>query len=165
MPLRRISSLGTVLYKFVFPAIFAIGLIKIYVFDVRHFPSRGDDFPPDVFFMVMPFVFLAAVLWSAWRLKWVAIDAPNRNLYVSNYRKEIVIPFSEIASVTEFFFSAPRRVTIHLHNETEFGKKIVLLGKYRFPDGILAGSHPIVDELRKLSVADRPPRIPKLGPR
>lgn len=97
----------------------------------------------------MPIFFLVFTLWLAWGLKWVAIDAPNDQLYVSNYRKEIAIPFSEIADVTEFILSDPRRITVRLRNETGFGKKIVFLGTYRF-GGWLAGSHPIVKELREL---------------
>ena len=60
------------------------------------------------------------------------------------------MPFCEIASVSGFIFSDPARITIRQHNPTEFGQKIVFLGTYRF-GGWLAGSHPIVEELRALA--------------
>ncbi|MEP6788942.1 MAG: hypothetical protein ABJB40_10960 [Acidobacteriota bacterium] len=163
MPLRRISSILTVFYKFILPAIFAIGIVNVWIiWGARSLHPKEDI--PVWFFYVIPFFLLVTSILSAWRLKWVAIDAANLRLYVSNYRKEIAIPFSEIANVTEFRFSDPRRITIHLPNETEFGKKIVFIGTYRFL-GIWAGPHPIVDELQNLAHGDQTNGIPKLGPR
>lgn len=164
MPLRRISSRWTAFYKFVFPVLFAIGCVNVFFLIGPPWAIRGLNSAQDWFVYVIPFLFVGFTVWLGWGLRRVTIGAPNRQLYVSNYRKEISIPFSEIANVTEFRFSDPRRITIHLHNETEFGKKIVFLGTYRL-GGWLAGPHPIVDELLKLSVSDQPPRTPKLGPR
>jgi hypothetical protein len=152
MLLRRISSLWTVFHKFVLPSIFVIGFLNVLIWGPRTL-SNGDSIPAIWFFYVMPLVFIAFTLWLGWRLKWVAVDETNRRLYVSNYRKEIAIPFSEIAAVTEFKLSDPRRITIKLHNPTEFGQKIVFLGTYRF-GGWLAGPHPIVKELRALASHD-----------
>lgn len=149
MPLRRISSLWTVFHKFVFPLIFVISCLNMWILWGPPTLINTESFPPVWFFYLMPLVFLVFGLWLASGLKWVAIDAPNKRLYVSNYRKEIAIPFSEIADVTEFILSDPRRITIHLRNETEFGKKIIFLGTYRF-GGWLAGPHPIVKELKGL---------------
>jgi hypothetical protein len=132
------------------PLLFAIGCLNMLILWGTPVPDNNGSFPPVWFFYVMPIGFLLFSLWLAWGLKWVAIDAPNKRLYVSNYRKEIAIPFSEIVDVTEFILSDPRRITIHLRTETEFGKKIVFLGTYRF-GGWLAGSHPIVKELKELS--------------
>lgn len=154
MQLQRISSLSTVFHKFVLPVIFGIWLLNRLVI-------WG---PPDDTFLFMLILLQcgAYFLWHAWVLKAVAIDKRKRRLYVSNYRKEIAIPFSEIAEVTEFIFFEPRRITIHLHNEMEFGKTMVFLGTYRF-GGNWVRPHPIVSELLKLAARDQPPRTPVLG--
>ncbi len=109
---------------------------------------------PDWVTYLIPVFFLIFTTWLGWGLKWVAIDDANKRLYVSNYRKEISIPFSEIAHVSEFILSDPRRITIKLHHPTEFGQKIVFLSTYRF-GGWLAGPHPIVKELQGLTSQQR----------
>jgi hypothetical protein len=149
MQLRRISSLLTVFHKYILPGIFAIGLVNVLFIDRSFITDPRSGMPAWVAFAI-PTAFLSVTLWLGWAVKWVALDVPNQRLYVSNYLKEISIPFSEIADVSEFFFSDPRRITIKLHNPTEFGQKIVFLGTYRF-GGIFAGPHPIVAELLSLA--------------
>ena len=73
----------------------------------------------------------------------------DRNLYVSNYRKEITVPISEIEEVREFLLSEPRRVTIRLRNPTEFGQNIRFLATYRA--FAFLSPHPIVDELTQMA--------------
>lgn len=149
MPLRRISSLLTFPHKFLLPALFAVGFLDVLIWGAR--PNiTHPDFAPLVVGYLMPILFEVISVWHGWRLKRVLIDQANQRLYVSNYRREISIPFSEIANVTEFFFSDPKRITIHLHNESEFGKKIVFLATYRF-GGWLSGRHPIVNELQQMA--------------
>src|SRR3954447_630301 len=104
MELKRISSLWTFTHKFVAPGLFVLGFLRMLVFGVGF---SGPDFRNDADFYLASFFFTAIVVWLGWRLKWVAIDENNQRLYVSNYRKEIAIPFSEIANVTEFFLSDP----------------------------------------------------------
>lgn len=161
MPLRRISSAFTFPYKYLLPAVYAIGLIVFFFWPGTRFPT-GDR----MWMWFFPLVIAAVVLTliGFWPIKRVLIDENSRRLYVSNYRREIAIPFSEIADVTEFKLSDPRRITIHLRNETEFGKKIIFLGTYRFA-GVWAGPHPVVKELQDLALTDLPLRIHKLGPR
>ena len=148
MPLRRISSLLTFPHKFGFPALFAVGFFNMLIWR-GWAPSSLEDFPAIAVY-VMPIAFLAVTLWMFGPVKKVLLDEKNQRLYVSNYRKEISIPFSEIASVSEFIFSDPARITIRLRSPSEFGQKIVFLATYRF-GGWLAGSHPIVEELRALA--------------
>ncbi len=147
MPLRRISSLLTFSSKFVLPTLFVIGSLNVMILGPSS-RSVNDETPIGLFYLIS-IVFGALAVWNGWRLKWVAIDEKNQRLYVSNYRKEVMIPFSEIEDAAEFFFSDPRRITIRLRNPTEFGQKIVFLATYRF-GGWLSGPHPIVNELRQL---------------
>jgi hypothetical protein len=146
MLLRQISSSLTAFHKFFLPGIFILSLVNLGIMALR-----GDSFavPPDMPFWLLPLIaiaFLLSSVWMSWPLKIVKID--DNNLYVSNYQKELTIPIAEISKVTEFIFSEPRRITIHLKTSTDFGQKIVFLGTYRF--FAFFTPHPIVAELRKL---------------
>ena len=147
MQLRRISSMLTAPYKFGFPALFIVGFFNMLIWRIST-PGYFAGFPLAAY--LIPFAFLLLTLWNYGPAKRVLIDEANKRLYVLNYRKEIAIPFSEIASVSEFIFSDPTRITIRLRSPSEFGQKIVFLATYRF-GGWLAGSHPIVKELRALA--------------
>jgi hypothetical protein len=145
MRLRRISSLLTFPSKFLFPAFFFLGFLDALLEGTQFF-FPDPSTPPVLVYLAIIFFELLSI-WHSWSLKKVSIDETNRRLYVSNYRKEIAIPFSGIAEVKESIWTDPRRITIKLRNPTEFGGKVVFLATYRF-GGIFAGSHPIVDELR-----------------
>jgi hypothetical protein len=145
MQLRRISSLLTVFYKFILPGWFGLGLLNTIMWGGHYF-TPDPDFPVVYVYAIVIF-FIGFSLLIGWNLNWVAIDDANQRLYVSNYRREIAVPFFEIDKVTQFYLSDPARITIHLKHESEFGKKIVFLATYRF-GGILAGTHPMVAELR-----------------
>lgn len=59
-------------------------------------------------------------------IKRVRIDDKNKNLYVSNYLKEIVIPFSQIQKITRRKF--PRNlIKVQLHDKTVFGDQILFV--------------------------------------
>ena len=85
------------------------------------------------------------------RIKYIEIDATD--LYISNYRRKISVPFSDIESVSENFWVNPRTVTIEFRNTTEFGKSV----RFIPPTRIFAfwSPHPVVAELRDL--AGNPP--------
>jgi Co/Zn/Cd efflux system component len=139
----------TLPYKFILPALFPLSIINALL--VWGPNIRWIDFkavPP--IFLVFWIAFTALELWTAWHIKSVLLDETNKKLYVSNYRKEISIPFSDIERVTQFPFHDPKKVTIHLRTPTEFGQKIVFLATYQFFSGFLK-EHPIVDELRNIS--------------
>ena len=81
------------------------------------------------------------VVWSLVPLKRVALS--ETSLHVSNYLREIVVPLSDVNSVTEIEGRA-YRVVIEFKRRTRFGRRI------RFsPIGWTPPSpHPIVAELR-----------------
>jgi hypothetical protein len=143
---RQISSQLTFFYKFIAPGIFVISFVVIGYQYVGGWPlvETRDDQVLVIF--VVAFVFVSFL--SSWRLKKVYID--DRNVYVSDYRVDATIPITNIARVSEFFFSEPRRVTIHFKEPTIFGKKVVFIGSYRFSPFAAFTSHPIVSELRKV---------------
>ena len=150
MKLRRISSLWTPINKFVVPPLGILFIVRLY-WEEPWSDFQATDSLAKYMFMVVPFLALAFNVWWGWSAKWVAIDEAGGRLYVSNYLREISIPFSHIDNVTESWWSEPRRIKIYLREPSEFGDKIVFFGTYRL-GGILSGPHPIADELTRLAV-------------
>ncbi len=72
-------------------------------------------------------------------------------LYVSNFRKEIVVPLTFIEIVTENRWINVHPVTIHFRGDTEFGRKISFMPKTRVM--FFWSSHPVVGELRRMVAA------------
>ena len=109
----------------------------------------GGIFP----LLIAPIVLAAGIYVmyrTTMRYKKVAID--DSFLYVSNYRKEITIPVSNIGDVTEIKWVRTRPITIHLKNASEFGRKIVFTPK---PNGFrIFAANPIVAELKELGKTD-----------
>jgi hypothetical protein len=142
---RRLSSLETVLMKFVFPAIwiplFGFGVLMMFLGGLK-----GADPPSKWIFLFAWIAGSAFTYWSCAGLKAVSVD--DNFLYVSNYLKEIEIPISEIYDVTENKWINIHPVTIHLKSPSEFGDKIIFMPKVRF---FAFGSHPVVSELKELA--------------
>jgi hypothetical protein len=147
MTKRRISSRLTILCKFIAPilwvSIMSIGSV-LALFRVAEEPGS----------LIIIFVGIISsffIIRFALRLKLVSID--DAFLYVSDYRKEIQIPFSQIESVAENFLTKPKLILLKLISPSEFGGKIVfipplqLFGAWR--------SHPMVSELKHISTAHR----------
>lgn len=113
---------------------------------------RGADSPPPE---GVKWGFLAAWIagtsffcWACARLKRVRIE--DSAIYVSNYLKEIRIPFDAVADVTENRWINIHPVTIHLRSATRFGNRITFMPKMRV---FSWGPHPVVAELRELAHA------------
>jgi hypothetical protein len=100
----------------------------------------------------LKWIFLAAwvtgttfILWTCTGLKQVRMD--SENLYVSNYLKEITIPFRMIADVTENRWVNIHPVTIYFRGDTEFGSQITFMPTSRL--ALSWSSHPVVAELKQ----------------
>lgn len=103
----------------------------------------------------MKFVFLAAwiagsalILWACAGLKRVRAD--RQQLFVSNYLKEISIPFNGIRDVTQNRWLNIRPITIYFSYVTEFGDRITFMPKRRFAIQFWRAD-PLVDELKRLA--------------
>jgi hypothetical protein len=147
---RTLSSAQTFFMKFVFPTIwismFGLGTLALF-FGAFH--GQGDTAPP----AAMKWQFLAGwiagstfILWGCARLKKVRTDGTA--IYVSNYLREVRIPFDAVRDVTENRWINIHPVTIHFRHSTPFGDRIVFMPRVR-----LFGwrSHPVVSELRELA--------------
>ena len=148
---KTISSAQTFIMKLVFPTLwisgFGFGTASLWL-DFMHGENETSPASEMKFiFLIMWLAGTAFILWSCARLKRVRLD--DKHIYVSNYRREISIPLSLIANVTELRWINIHPVTIHLRKETEFGRSITFMPTIRF--FALWSSHPIVTELTQLS--------------
>ena len=149
---RTLSSAQTFWIKFVFPAIwismFGLGTVALFLGAFRGTnnspPSEGLDWG----FLAAWIAGTILICWNCGRLKKVRIE--DSAIYVSNYLKEIRIPFDAVADVTENRWISIHPVTIHLRSATEFGDRITFMPKIRFFGW---RSHPVVAELRQLADA------------
>lgn len=99
-------------------------------------------------FLVVWIVGAALILWTCAGLKRVRAD--ERQLYVSNYLREICIPFSGVRDVSQNRWLNIRPITIYFRNVTEFGDKVVFMPKRRIAFRFWRVD-PVVDELKKLA--------------
>ena len=141
--MQQISSRFTFLHKFLIAPGCVLGLLNMWISSTWGADPRMEP----SFFYVLSIVLTAWFFWLGWPLKKVSIYGDK--LYVSNYRREIAVPLSDIDDVRGNVFTDPQRVTIYLRNETEFGSKIVFLATHRRFS--FWSTHPIVDELRYLA--------------
>jgi len=82
----------------------------------------------------------------------------DKNIYVSNYLREISIPVTDIKDVKEVNWVNHRRVTIYLKSNSEFGQaiKFIPTALFAFWSEAFSGSvdHPVVYELRRLAALE-----------
>jgi hypothetical protein len=151
---RELSSDTTFFLKFVLPAIFifaGVFICSIFIWII----ASGQGF--HFMMLVFLYIWVWAVGFSCHILipiKKVSLDGYSGQLYISNYRKEIVVPVSEIKDAQETdqyrgFYS----ITLLLKSPTEFGRKIKFLpypnpklGRFWRPQ-----EHPLVGELQRLA--------------
>jgi hypothetical protein len=140
---RTLSSTWTFWTKLIFPPVwisgFGTGTVLLWLSD------RVDT--------QMKFVFLGVwvlgttfILWTSAGLKRVRMD--ERQLYVSNYLREICVPFSEITDVRQNRWLNSRPITIYFRDAAEFGGKVTFMPKWSIQ---FWRFDPVVGELRQLA--------------
>ncbi len=144
---QKLSSLQTVLMKFVYPVVFGI----VAAYNLISLAVSGNlnkmDFTSLWFFMLFGFAFFAFVYWTCVPLKKIGVD--DKFLYISNFREEVSVPLSYIKDVKEIVWLQHHPVTIYLKTPTQFGDKIIFMPKFRFL--AFYSSHPVVRELKQLA--------------
>ena len=136
-----ISASTTFFWKYIFATLwiggFGTGALNLLfnpkgvVFNgVRGAATLADQ----LFFLAVWICGSAFILWFSVPLKRIRLRADG--LVVSNYRREIMIPYGAIERVTQNILITGRHATIHLHVETPFGRRITFipvgLGKLAF---------------------------------
>ncbi len=142
---RTLSSGWTFWMKFLFPAIwiacFGFGTILIW----QKVPN--DAMPPFAFLGAW-ILGTALIIWNTAGLKRIRID--ERQLYLSNYLREISVPFTAISDVRQNRWLSTRPITVHFEDATEFGDKVTFMPKWRFRL-FFWNIDPVVGELRQLA--------------
>jgi hypothetical protein len=129
--------------KFVFPTLWIGGFAAATVF-LFSSPGSSPDVPLKWIFLSMTVAGALFIRWACMRLKRVRMD--DQALYISNYLREIAVPLSNVAEVTENRWLNDRPVTIRFHSPTEFGSRVVFTPKWRWL--AIWSSHPVVEEIR-----------------
>jgi len=149
---RTLSSAWTFLMKFIIPPVWMVGFgIGAIVFWLGN-PVDGNHPPPPP---QMKFVFLGiwilgttSILWASAGLKRVRMD--DRQLYVSNYLKEISVPFGEFTDIRQNRWLNSRPITTYFRDVTEFGGKATFMPKWRI-QSLPWRADPVVGELKQLA--------------
>ena len=152
---RTISSSQTFLVKLVFPLIWCsvFGAITIGM-GTGYFPGLGLPMLPTAMVWIFVIVWIVgAASWWWWGGQWKRVRLDERALYVSNFRKEIRVPLTDIEEVTQSRWIKGQPVTIRFRTETEFGTRITFMPKVRL--FWFWRTHPIVAELRDLGLSAR----------
>ncbi len=142
---RQISSKDTFFYKIILPVFFlicaAVVPSSVYLYD------RNNNFVAAVFVFIFLFLSAALLFLMTKALKKLSLD--DNILYVSNYRKEIAVPLSNIDKILRFGDIRP--TIIYLRTPSEFGKKINF-----YPNiTVISGLNPIVEELKELAKLEK----------
>ena len=135
---RILSSAWTFWMKYVFPAVWisGFGLATILTADPQN----------KIVFLVVWIAGTTSILWAYAGLKRVRMD--ERQLYVSNYFREICVPFSAITDVKQNRWINSRPITIYLRDATQFGDKVTFMPKQRIQ---FWSVDPVVNELKRLA--------------
>ena len=139
---RVISSAQTFITKFILP--FVVAGVLTYGISLAG---------PRVLPILAPVgvLVVASIYWYYVRLKKVAVDSDG--LMVSNYVREVRVPWRDIIKVTGSRWEKTHQVTVTFDRDIGFGTSIVLMPKFRF---LWPGQeHPIAQELRELIVVNR----------
>jgi hypothetical protein len=138
---RVISSAQTFITKFILPFV----VVAILTYGISRAGSRVLPLFAPVGVLVV-----ASVYWYYVRLKKVAIDSDG--LVISNYLREVRVPWRDIIKVAGSRWEKTHHVTITFDRDIGFGTSVIFMPKFRF---LWPGQeHPIAQELRDLMVAN-----------
>jgi hypothetical protein len=147
---RVISSKQTFMIKFVFPtfwiSMFGMGTAGLF-FGLFRGPNNSTPEPWMKWYFLAIWITGTVFIWRTCAgLKKVRVEEDI--IYVSNYFKEIGVPFNAIREVTENRWINIHPVTIHFRLTTSFGNHITFIPTWQV---LSWRPHPIVAELRGLA--------------
>ena len=138
--MQTLSSSFTYFYKVVLPIAYAAVFIGLFILLL----SIDLALPGLIAFLISGVIFSLAYILFFFGIKKVSID--DEFLIVSNFKKEVGIPLSQIRSIEENVWILPRKITIRLSESSVFGEKITFLG-YHQPF-LFFKPHPALEEIR-----------------
>ena len=144
-----ISSRTTFVYKFIFPAIW-IPLFGFAAFLALSAGNIGAGANKTVAMVMAASWIIGTALLLRLVIPLMRVQLRDGRIVASNYRREIEIAPTEIERITQNVWINVRPITLHLRNDTSFGRRIRFLPPSRL---ILAfwKEDPIVDQLRRLA--------------
>jgi hypothetical protein len=139
---RVISSAQTFITKFILPFV----VVAILTYGISLAGSRVLPLLAPVGVLVV-----VSIYWYYIRFKKVAIDSDG--LLISNYVREVRVPWRDIIEVAGSRWVKTRQVTVTFDRDIGFGTSIVFMPRFRF---LWPGQeHPIAQELRDLMLVNR----------
>lgn len=136
-----ISSHSTLVYKSLVPVLFVT--LSVFLITNLFYGASPHDLGAMIGTLMMIGV-TAFFCWFGTRLKQVGVD--EHYLYVAGFFKEISIPITAIDSIGGFHNGSP--VTLRLKEESEFGRTILFVAKWR--PVLPWEAHPIFGQLGQL---------------
>lgn len=153
---RRLSSVLTLFWKFIFPAFWfsGAGLITLLAFTESQGFTHRDKWSSLVSW---PLGCLLCFVMQTFRLKRVCMD--GESLYLSNYLRKTKVPLCDVSSVGVLAVRVPWTkgrgelalkpfVVVEFQRETPFGNRIVFMAR-----GVVVPpepwTHPVVREIRQ----------------
>jgi hypothetical protein len=159
--MRSISSDQTFGAKYIVPVlvilIFDTAALSLW-WDPNEWPMslvHASTDPIRWVFAAVAVLLTVGSLWFGTRLKSVKLD--DEALYVSNFRREIRVPLTEIDTVAVEGWSTSQVVAITFRSDTAFGRKIVFMPQLRF---MTFSKPPVVGELQQLAACHQPTQHP-----
>lgn len=143
--MREISSKLSFFYKYLLVLIWLVGF-GLGCHQALFNPPAFDGQWAKYFFTWLG-IALCIVLVTG-TIKQVILDPQGKRFLISNFRRQIVVPYDQLDDIDGATFLSPRLVWLVFKSPSDFGKKIVFLPGTRPSRGI--GKHPMVMELRGL---------------
>ena len=147
---RVISAAHTPLLKWGLPGFFLWEWLWYMVSWARMHRLHVPTPPALVVYIIVNAALCLWVGWSFLGLKHVAYT--DTELHVSNFRRQIVVPLSDVVSVGRTVIGM-NAIVIQLAQDSEFGNRVTFIPKRMFHPFVW--THPIVDRLRDLVAAAR----------
>jgi hypothetical protein len=157
--MKTLSSASTLALKLVLPILPIVHAVAI--FAPWGQKAEGTFSPPFTGFTALQYLFYvigwAVLIHSGARLKRVQMDSTT--LYVANYFKRCSIPLKMIEAVTQSRWWNGDAVTIHLHQNTPFGRRIVFAPKGNPVSALIRrpGATTVADLLKDLAALHEEP--------
>lgn len=147
----RLSSVWTMFYKIVFPAIwiggFGAGTIALCVINVQTHAAGTPLATMRLMFILSWILGSSFILWFALRLRTVWRDGDC--LVVRNYRTEVRIPMSAVRRVKETRMWNPKMIVLDIDPTGNLPEKVVFVAQFAFQ--LPFSSHPTVKQLLDLA--------------
>jgi len=149
----RLSSCLTFIFKFIFPSVWLLGFSAGTLSLLMRPNERGIAIPFGVATII------GALLFSKACFPLKSVFAGRDGLIVSNFIREIEIPYAQIASIDENKWLNMRVTTILLKGDSAFGREL-RFQPYTYFTLLFWKDHPAVVELRRrVELASEQPSV------